>query len=75
MYILSKIKPYLKSGSVNDDVLILAVTKAAAAERHRKENFSSKPKKVKGAIVSAVETSQSENSALGKLKNLFEKFD
>ena len=41
-YILSEIKAYLKSGSVNDEVLILAITKAAAAERDREENFSSK---------------------------------
>ena len=41
-FVLSEIKPYLKSGSVNDEALILAVTKAAAAERDREENFSSK---------------------------------
>ena len=35
-YVLSEIKPYLKSGSVNDETLILAVTKATTAERDRK---------------------------------------
>lgn len=59
-YVLSKI--YLKSSSADDEALILAVKKAAAAERDRKENFSSKSKKAKGAKVSAVETGQAENS-------------
>ena len=39
LYVLSEIKPYLKSGSVNDEALILAVTKAATVERDREENF------------------------------------
>ena len=64
-YVLSEIKPYLKSGSVKDEALILAVTKAAAAERYMEENFSSKSKKVYGAAVSAVETGQAENSVMG----------
>ena len=38
-YVLSEIYPYLKTGSVNDEALILAVTKAAAAERDRKIIF------------------------------------
>ena len=74
-YVLSEIKPYLKSGCVNDEALILAVTKAAAAERDREENFSSKSEKVKGATVSAGETGQVKNSVVGKLANLFEKFN
>ena len=74
-YVLSEIKPYLKSGSVNDEAFILAVTKAPAAERDTEENFSSKSKKVKGATVSAVETGQAENSVMGKLAKLLEKFD
>ena len=49
--ILSEVKPYLKSGRVNEEAWILAVAKAAAAERDREENFSSKPKKVKGQSV------------------------
>ena len=63
-YVLSEIKPYLNSGNANDETLILAVTKAAAAERDREENFSSKSRKVKGATVSAVETGQAENSVV-----------
>ena len=55
--------------------MVLAVTKAVAVERDREENFSSKSKKVKGATVSAVETGQAENSVMGKLANLLEKFD
>ena len=74
-HVLSEIKSYLKSGSVNDEALVLAVTKAVAVERDREENFSSKSKKVKGATVSAVETGQAENSVMGKLANLLEKFD
>ena len=57
-YVLSEIKPYLKSGSVNDEALILTVTKAEAAEIDREENFSSKSKKVKGATVNAVQTGE-----------------
>ena len=64
-YVLSEIKPYLKSGSVKDEALILAVTKTAASGRYMGENFSSKSKKVKGATVSAVETGQTENSVVG----------
>ena len=63
-YVLSEIKPYLNSGNANDEALILAVTKAAAAERDREENFSSKSRKIKGATVSAVETGQAENSVV-----------
>ena len=74
-YVLSEIKPYLKSGSVNYEALILALTKATAAERDRVENFASKSKKVKGATVNAVETGQAENFVVGKLDNLLEKFD
>lgn len=37
-YVRSETKSYLKSGSVNDEALILA-KKAAAAERDREENF------------------------------------
>ena len=74
-YVLSEINPYLKSGSVNDEALILTVTKTEAAERYREENFSSKSKKVKGATVNAVETGEAENSVVGKLANLLEKFD
>ena len=48
--VLSEVKPYLKSGRVNE-AWILAVAKAAAAERDREENFSSKSKKVKGQSV------------------------
>ena len=55
--------------------MILAVTKAAAAEGHREDNFSFKSKKVKGATVSAVETGQAESSVVGKLASLLEKFD
>ena len=55
--------------------MILAVTKIAAAEKDREEDFSSKSKKVKDATVSAVETSQVQNSVVGKLANLLEKFD
>ena len=39
LYVLSEIKPYLKSGSVNDQALIIAVTKAATVERDREENL------------------------------------
>ena len=45
-YVLSEIKLYLKSGSVKDEALIFAVTKAAAAERYMEQKFSSKSKKV-----------------------------
>ena len=55
-YALSEIKPYLESGIVNGKALILAITKAVAAERAREKNFSSKSKKVKGAAVSSAET-------------------
>ena len=55
--------------------MILAVTKAAAAERDREENFSPKSKKVKGATVNAVQTGQAGNSVVRKLANLLEKFD
>ena len=74
-YVLSKIKPYLQSGNVNDESLILAVTKAAAAKRDREDNFLSKSKKVKNASVSAFETGQAESSVLGKLANPLEKSD
>ena len=74
-YVLSEIKPYLKSGSVYDEALILAITKAAAAERDREENLSSKSKKVKGATVSAAEKRQAKNSVMGTLANLLEMFD
>ena len=50
-FILSEIKPYLKSGSVNYEALIPTATKAAAAERDSEENVSSKSKKIKGATV------------------------
>ena len=73
-YVLSEIKPYLKWDSVNDEALILAVTKAATAERHREHNFSFKSNKVKGATVSAVETGQAESFVVGKLASLLEKF-
>ena len=73
--ILSETKPYLKSSNVNDEALILAVTKAAAAERNRKDNFSSKSKKVMWATVSAVWTGQAENYVVTKIANLLEKLD
>ena len=74
-YVVSEIKPYLKSGSVNDEALILAVTKSAATERDREGDFSPKYKKVKCATVSIVETGQSETSVVRKLANLLENFD
>lgn len=55
-YVFSDIKLYLKTGSVNNEALILAVTKVAATERDKEENFSTKSKKVKGAAVSVVES-------------------
>ena len=74
-YVLSKIKPYLQSGNVNDESLILAVTKSAAAKRDKEENFLSKSMKFKNASVSAFETGQAESSVLGKLANSLEKSD
>ena len=69
-YVISEIKLYLKPGIPNNEALILALTKAAAGERDREENFSSKSKKVKGAV----ETGLAENSVVGKKANLLEKF-
>ena len=74
-HVLSEIKPYSKSDNVNDEALIFAVTKSAAAEGDREENFSSKSEKFKEATVSAVETGQGENFVVGKLADLLEKFD
>ena len=54
-YVLSEIKPYLKTGSVNDEALILSVTKTEPAGRGREDSFLSNSKKVKGATASAVE--------------------
>ena len=73
-YVLSEIKPYLKSGSVYDEALILAITKAAAAERDREENLSSKSEKVKGATVSTAEKRQAKNFVVGTLANFLEMF-
>ena len=74
-YVLSEIKPYLNSGSVDDETLILVLKKAADAERDSEENSSSKSKKGKGATVSAVETGQAESAVVKNLTNLLEKFD
>ena len=60
--VLSEIKPYLKSGSVNDEALILAVTKAAAAEIDREENFSSRLRKLR--VLQSVQLRQAKQKIL-----------
>ena len=52
--------------------MILAVPKA---ERCREDNFSSKSKKGKGTTISVISKKQAEDSVVGKLANLLEKFD
>ena len=52
--------------------MILAVPKA---ERYREDNFSSKSKKGKGTTISVISKKHAENSVVGKLANLLEKFN
>ena len=72
-YILSEIKPYLKP-SCSDESLIIAVTRASAAERDREENFSSKHRKLRGAVHKVDIPEQNDDSS-AKLTSFLESFE
>ena len=77
-YILSEIKPYLRVRN-SVEALTTAVTRAAAAERDREENFAVRSRKNKGGVFTvAASEYQSDNASSTtnkSLTKLFEKFD